>query len=287
VQYRAAVDEKAHLEAEIDALGPWCHEIEVVPGISTRAWRERHPDSRVPFLDPRVTPIVKTALRLFPSALKGWSVLDCGCNAGGYSFLAREAGAGRCFGFDARRHWIDQARFVARCRQYEDMTFEVRELDQLEVELFDMTFFAGLLYHLPDPVHGLKMAADATRELIFVDTSARAGLPDGSLVAENENKELLVSGVHGLNWLPTGPDVVRRMLEWVGFAECAVLDYRLEVEPQVDRLAVIAAKTPGFLGSLDLPKPRQSRPRPAATRPASRPVPRPSRPEWSRRSHRR
>lgn len=249
------MDVPAGLEAEIEALGPWCHEIEVVDGISTRAWHERHPESDLPFLDPKTTVAGRTALRLFRSALKGWSVLDCGCNAGGYSFLAREAGAGRCFGFDARRHWIDQARFVARCREYRDMTFEVGELYDLNVEPFDATFFTGLLYHLPDPVHGLKIAAVATRELMFVDTSARAGMPDGCLAVENEDKELLLSGVHGLNWLPTGPDVLRRMLEWVGFAECAVLGYR-PLESGVDRLVMIAAKTPGLLGSLDLPRPR-------------------------------
>ncbi len=166
---------------------------------------------------------------------------------GGYSFLARESGAGRCFGFDARQHWIDQARFVSGCRQYEEMTFEVHDLD---LEPFDVTFFNGLLYHLPDPIRGLKIAADLTRELIFVDTSTREGMPDGHLAMENESKELLLSGIYGLNWLPTGPDVLRRMLEWAGFVECQVIGFRL-LDPQQGRLGMVASKTPGMLAHLE------------------------------------
>ena len=75
-------------------------------------------------------------------------------------------------------------------------------------------------------------------------------MPDGYLAVENESKELLASGIYGLNWLPTGPDVLRRMLEWAGFVECKVIGFRL-LDPQQGRLAMVASKTPGLLDGLE------------------------------------
>jgi SAM-dependent methyltransferase len=236
------------LDQEIDALGPWCHEIEVVEGVSTRGWYERTDDRDplISFIDPKATAVGTTVPLLFPDGLGGRSVLDCGCNAGGYLFHVRELGAGRCLGFDAREHWIRQARFVARCRGYDDMAFEVCDLHEFDAEPFEVTFFNSLLYHLPDPITGLKIAADLTREVIFVDTATRAGMPDGYLAIENESEELLLSGIHGLNWLPTGPDVLDRMLEWVGFVESRVIS-NFPVREDVGRMAMVASKIPGRL----------------------------------------
>ncbi len=240
---------KASVRKALDALGPWCHEIDIVEGVSTREWHERNPESDVPFVDPKVTVVGKTLPHLFKRDLESRSVLDCGCNAGGYLFLARELGAGRCFGFDVRQHWIDQARFIAECRQYDDMAFEALDLYDLELESFDVTFFNGLFYHLPDPMRGLKLAADLTREVMFVDTSARAGMPDGYLAVENESTELLVSGVYGLNWLPTGPDVMERIFAWAGFTEWIVAGYR-PLSEGVNRLVMVASKVPGQLAHI-------------------------------------
>jgi tRNA (mo5U34)-methyltransferase len=236
------------LAEEVIALGPWCHEIQITPEVSSRVWFESaaEHDPRVPFVNPQEMPLAKYLRSLFATGLAGRSVLDCGCNAGAYTFLARELGAGRCFGFDAREHWIRQARFVALHRDSADMEFEIRELYALpELEPFDVTFFTGLLYHLPDPIRGLKVAADLTRELIFVDTATRTGVPDGFLAIENENAELLLSGIHGLNWLPTGPEVLARMLRWCGFVDCHTIA-QVDMEPGVGRLVVAASKVPGF-----------------------------------------
>lgn len=243
------------LEEQIVALGPWCHEIQVTPRVSTRVWYERAPDeeAELPFVNPNDIPAGRLLRRLFPGGLDGRSVLDCGCNGGGYLFMARDLGAGRCYGFDARDHWVRQAQFVAAHREgSEDITFEVRSLDdlpRLEHEKYDVTFFNGILYHLPEPVGGLKIASDLTQELIIVDTSTRAGMPDGYLAVQNEDKELLLAGVHGLSWLPTGPAVVHRMLRWAGFIECVTVQH-LPVRPEVSRLVVAASKATGLLAPL-------------------------------------
>ena len=49
----------------------------------------------------------------------------------------------------------------------EDIRFEVCDLyalPELDLPSFDITLFNGIFYHLPEPVTGLKIAADLTKE---------------------------------------------------------------------------------------------------------------------------
>jgi len=97
-------------------------------------------------------------------------VLDCACNAGGHLLEAKRQGAGRCFGFDVREHWIEQARFLARHRAAprDGMRFEVQdlyELPRLGLDRFDVTLFNGIFYHVPEPLAALRVAADLTGDV--------------------------------------------------------------------------------------------------------------------------
>jgi SAM-dependent methyltransferase len=193
--------------------------------------------------------------RVYPAGLQGRSVLDCACNCGGYLFWAKELGAGRCFGFDARQHWIDQALFLLAHRDAanEDMDFRVcdlYDLPKLQTQPFDITIFHGIFYHLPDPIAGLKIAADLTQELLLLNTATRNDLPDGLLVMEEEDPGIMVSGIHGLTWRPTGPAVLTRLLKWLGFAETHCVFWHDEMANQAPgwgRLQLIAARTTGLL----------------------------------------
>jgi len=251
----------AELREEIVQLGPWHYEIEVTPDLSTRAWVETvGGKSDVGFLTRR-KPFKKLLEPLYPNGLEGRSVIDCGCNAGAYLFWAKEIGAGSCFGFDAREHWIEQARFLAENRTVgptDDMRFEVCDLYDLpamQLEPFDVTIFNGLFYHLPDPVTGVKIAADLTKELMIFTSSTYAGTDDGFLYVENESDSHLMSGIYGLNWRPTGPAVVEKILRWVGFTETRVLWYRPNAErPNDDHgwVGMAASKTPGLLDNVEV-----------------------------------
>lgn len=115
------------LRLEIRRLAPWHQDVEISPGVRTG---ERAPDDDPDPLavgspgmiqpDRAIAFIVR---EIFPAGLEGRSVLDCGCNAGGYRFAAKSKGAGRCFGFDVREHWLNQARFLARHLPAEDVEF--------------------------------------------------------------------------------------------------------------------------------------------------------------------
>ena len=257
----------AQLREEVIRLGPWHMDVEITPDVSTSAFLEAPPDTYPDWYGPITfhTPhdgFLRRLRRVFPDGLEGRSVLDCACNCGAYLFFAKEAGAGRCVGFDVREHWIRQARFLAEHRRQptEDMRFEVcdlYDLPTLELGRFDVTFFYGIFYHLPDPVTGLKIAADITDELLILNCATMAGRPDGLLVAERESQTRLMSGTYGLCWFPTGPQVLERTLNWLGFPEtrCSVWRHAPRQRPDLDRIEVMAARTPGFFDAWDAARP--------------------------------
>ena len=245
------------LEQALIQLGPWHHEIQVTEDVSTGVTRDAEYAAAygpVSFLDMRQAYKTKL-LRLFPQGLEGRSVLDCGCNCGESLFWAKEIGAGECFGFDAREHWIKQGRFLLEHRTVgptEGSRLEVADLyalPDLRLDQFDVVLFHGLFYHLPDPVMGLRIAADHTRELLVLDTSTRSRLPDGLLALQSERNEVLLHGVHGVSWLPTGPRVLETLLTWLGFRDTKLLWWQHEVDEssEMGRLELLAAKAAGLL----------------------------------------
>ena len=219
--------------------------MEVLPGLWTGSARAAEdPDKAVPISFKPTDMMGLLANDLYGGDLAGRSLLDCGCNAGGLSFAAAKLGAGRIFAFDARQHWLDQAAFLARHLDIPQVRLEclmLSDLPGLNLEPFDITMFAGLFYHLPDPVAGLKAAADLTRELIIVNTAVMPQPYDG-LVLNSESPTQVLSGVDGLAWLPTGPRVLARVLSWCGFPHVRVdVDWNWG-PPGWKRLQVIAAR---------------------------------------------
>jgi tRNA (mo5U34)-methyltransferase len=259
-------DDAERLRKEIVRLGPWSLEIEVAPGISTRASLDAGPGAypetlgKVGFYSPREA-FQAMLQRLYPGGLAGRSVLDCACNCGAYLFWAKELGAGRCLGFDVRERWIDQARFLAQNRTWpsDGIEFEVcdlYDLPELGLEPFDITLFNGIFYHLPDPIRGLRIAADLTEELIVVGTSTRSGLPDDVLAVSSESDVHVMSGVYGLNWLPGGPRVLEGILRWAGFVETHPiwwLEETPESSPGWGRLDLAGSKKEGLLMAFNWP----------------------------------
>ncbi|HKO62253.1 MAG TPA: methyltransferase domain-containing protein [Pyrinomonadaceae bacterium] len=233
------------LRAEVRRLAPWHQDIEIAPGVRTG---ERDASD----LDPLgvgnrvVSPknVLDHLLRDFlPNGFDGRSVLDCACNAGGYLFEASRHGATRCFGFDVREHWIKQAQFLAQHLpgDVEFVQSDLHALRDLNLPMFDVTFFFGLLYHLPDPVAGLRIAADHTRELLVLNTAVDAAGQTDALTLKLESDSMLLSGVDHLAWWPTSARVVEAMLHWCGFPHTRV-HYRRKELPGIDRMGILAAR---------------------------------------------
>jgi tRNA (mo5U34)-methyltransferase len=251
------------LRNEIVQLAPWHMDVELNSTLTTGAWRDEGITAeqaalRVSFIQPR-DKWRRLLLALYPNGLEGRTFLDCACNCGGYSFWCRELGGGGGLGFDVRERWIEQAKFLQsnRAAPSDSIQFEVcdvYDLASITDAEYDISLFKGLFYHLPDPIHALKIVADRTRELIIVNTAARTGLADGALVAERESVTMPMSGVHGLAWLPTGPGVIRDLLVWLGFAACRTTFWHQAVRYAPagwGRFEVIAARDEALFENYD------------------------------------
>jgi tRNA (mo5U34)-methyltransferase len=279
------------LRDEVAALAPWVLNVEIRPGLSTRFFQgEPLVTSPLAFgppwhalVDPR-DHFLNVLRRIYPNGLEGRRVLDCGCNNGGYLFWAKELGAGECLGFDVREHWIKQARFLAENREADasDVHFEVcdiYDLPKLALEPLDIVNFYGIFYHLPDPVLGLKIAADLAKELVIVDSGAIRDFPAETLVAwENpkeqavqphsiyrtpaavesgERRKIGMDSFYELHWFPSGPSTLTRILSWTGFPETRTRWRHLRGQPRDrDRVEILAAREEGFFDAFDQSAPR-------------------------------
>ena len=207
------------------ALVPWHYDFEIVEGMRTHSLNDPdNPNHTMLALDPRrIVPILK---RLYPEGLGGKDILDIGCNAGGYCFLAAELGARSAVGVDIRQHWLNQAALIHRTKyaDLKNVTFKIGDAKTAlkDIESVDIVIFNGIFYHLPDPISILLQACEAARETIFVNTLTSDNIPEHCLAPKMESKTNLLSGVDGLSWVPGGPSVIRTILAHAGFARFEV-----------------------------------------------------------------
>jgi SAM-dependent methyltransferase len=108
----------------------------------------------------------KTTLRRMDAIdFKGKRVLDIGCRDGLFAFEAERRGASEVIGID---NDLSKAAveflipfFDSRVRMYE---MNLLDLKPETFGRFDIVIFAGVLYHLRFPFHGLRLIRDALRE---------------------------------------------------------------------------------------------------------------------------
>jgi tRNA (mo5U34)-methyltransferase len=146
-------------------LGEWFHNIDL-GGISTAPHH---------FLgDYPATKWARIAPAL-PADLRGWTVLDIGCNAGFHSIEMKRRGADRVVGIDSDGRYLAQARFAAERLGVE---LELEQLSVYEVgrlrERFDLVLFMGVLYHLRHPLLALDLIHEhVARNLVVVQSMLR------------------------------------------------------------------------------------------------------------------
>src|SRR3954470_16407725 len=95
----------AELRRQVEALGPWFHNLHLPGGVQTV------PDH---FLGGDFPTFKWQQIRdAIPQDLAGWRVLDVGCNAGFYSFELARRGAS-VLAIDVDPHYLAQARWAAK-----------------------------------------------------------------------------------------------------------------------------------------------------------------------------
>jgi tRNA (mo5U34)-methyltransferase len=149
----------------IHDLGEWFHNIDL-DGIPTAPHH---------FLgDYPATKWARIAPAL-PADLRGWSVLDIGCNAGFHSIELKRRGADRVLGIDSDGRYLAQARFAA---ERLGVDLELEQLSVYEIgrlgERFDLVLFMGVLCHLRHPLLALDLIHEhVARDLVVVQTLVR------------------------------------------------------------------------------------------------------------------
>ncbi len=250
------------LVEEIKRLGPWHHDIQITDDLCTgevfSPTRRLLPPQNdgVSLISPREG-FLKTMNCIFPDGLAGKRFLDCACNAGGYCFFARELDAEFSFGFDIREHWVDQAKFIQENRtvapvdRVEIQKMDLYDLPKANLEPFDITYFSGIFYHLPDPITGLKLAAELTKDVLVMSTSMVPGDDNPlGLTMVWEGVKPVMSGVYELSWFPNNPETLRQILGWLGFHDVKMVKDNVNPTSSRRRVKLLAAREKGRLQAL-------------------------------------
>lgn len=239
------------LEDRSAALGPWFHNLHLPDGTQTAP---NHPLGDFPaILWHHVEPLI-------PADLRGWRVLDVGCNAGFYSFQLAQRGA-QVTAIDVSEHYLGQARWAAeRFGLRERIDFrrmQVHDVADWDAT-FDLVWFMGVFYHLRYPVLALDTLARKTRRTMVFQTMTMPGAPPADLPHDlpiDQRERLLEPGWPRMalienrlagdptNWWAADPACVEGLLRTAGLrvtARPAPEIYLCEPAPrQADGLAAI------------------------------------------------
>lgn len=160
------------IRANLQRLMPFFHNIELPYNLRTYDLEHaRRPQERVrvDHLKSLVWPLVIDHFGSF----EGLQVLDVASNAGGFSVEAARSGAAEVLGIDIVDHYLNQARFVKRALELENVQFQklrIENLDPNDVGTFDLVFCFDILWHFENPMLALRRLASVTRGLIVIET---------------------------------------------------------------------------------------------------------------------
>lgn len=151
-----------------------------------------------------------------PDSLAGQTVLDIGAFDGAFSFEAERRGAARIVALD---HRVPPGFALAHQALQSRVEFEVMDVRDMTPErpgVFDVVFFMGVLYHLPDPVRALERVHAVTRRLAIIETDGALDWVTAPAAEFVGSREALSNSA--LNWwLPNTPCFVE-MIRAGGFS---------------------------------------------------------------------
>lgn len=215
------------LRAEITKLGPWFHNIELAPGISTR---EIAPS---PGPQPVTHPLARWRVyeSVLPADMTGMRVLDLG-SADGYFALQMARRGATVLAQDFWGAMINRLRFAAQATGLTDRIWtRVGDVTAIRPEeRYDAILCLGLLYHLRHPFHDLEIISRAS-DVLWLETTLHAG-EDSFLHFKPPEK-----GVHHIRkWFPTRA-CVRDMLN-----ECKFTSVEEIPDPTPNRGSFLAKR---------------------------------------------
>jgi tRNA (mo5U34)-methyltransferase len=175
----------------------------------------------------------------FPTDLTGKTVLDIGCNDGGYSLAALERGANRVVAIDA--FMTPGLQFVRQHlplgRRIEYVSLDIFSEIFLELPPFDVTLFMGVLYHLKNPLAGLVRLRRVTRQLALIETFVDERVENLPAMVFFEGDEL---DGNKTNWWGPNLACFQAMVRAAGFTRVELTHHAVDPQTQQGRAAVLA-----------------------------------------------
>lgn len=154
--------------------------------------------------------------------IAGKAVLDIGAWDGFMSFEAERRGASRVMATDqfcwSGPGWGTKAGFdyahAALNSRVESHEVDVFDLDPAKLGTFDVVLFPGVLYHLQDPLGGLRRASAMTNDLLIVETATAMNHVPEPVMQFYLGGEL---GGDPTNFFAPNERCLRNMLKEIGF----------------------------------------------------------------------
>ena len=177
-----------------------------------------------------------------PKSLEGKRVLDIGCWTGATSFLMAAMGASVVA--------VEEVKKYVDCVKYLRDTFGLSNFEPRNLSLYDLTddefqdafdivLFGGVLYHLSDPVLGMRITFNTLRPqgtCLLESAVARSK----KRICEYAGKDEPGRGA-AANWFYPSPLVLEAMMDEVGYRSV-----RSQIHPQYsmsqDRMTAVGTK---------------------------------------------
>lgn len=206
--------------AFIESFPFWYHRIYLGGGIYTIGGRGHHEE------------VWDRFAKAAPASFNGASFLDIGTNAGYFALQAKLRGAGRVIGIESEEIYLRQAEEI---RKIWGLDIEYQRRDAHDVAsfkgTFDVVIFAGILYHLKNPLQVLEDIGKICNDSILVESEI---IPDDPrncvIVRQGVPAELrpMSSGIMKFiettdlnndptNWWVPDTECVKGMLRTAGF----------------------------------------------------------------------
>lgn len=217
--------DRTSVNSEVRQLGEWFHNLHLPGGVETAP---EHPLGDFPARKWRQVE------RVVPADLRGWRVLDIGCNAGYYSFALAARGA-EVVGVDIDERYLAQARWASTQLNLERPP-EFRKLSVYRLQElgggFDLVWFMGVAYHLRHPLLALDLVRSLEPRYLMFQTMTFPDAPPAAVPEDfplMERDRLAVPGwpklafiehrlaEDGTNWWAANDACARAMLRSAGF----------------------------------------------------------------------
>ena len=204
------------IKSEILRTGHWEYYFEFSHGLSTEINCTFNQDTKRLHRF-RSSLIGETVADLLGPELRESSVLDLACHCGVMTFDLAHRGAKFVTGIEYREKNIEQAEFLKRYYEFDNVSFEQGDVCSLDTEkMWDVVMCLGILYHVNCPVDLVEWCFDHSRKFAVIDTICHKDPISAYKVVTGKNPDVAIEGTRSIELHPTYRAVIDTMKE-VGF----------------------------------------------------------------------